>query len=572
MLLGTLLDVIGIGMIPVFISSLSHPDLLLQNANAKPVLFILHVTNPKELLFTGAFILIFIFLLKGIFTIVLEYIKAKFVYRCYQFISGKLFKTYMYSPYTFHLNRNSAQLIRTATSNTYELANNVMVSFLVILTQVITVLGIFVLLIFVEPVISIFTFLALGGCAAIFLFLIKNKLKRYGDISAYEYSKIIQAVSEGLGGFKEASVMNRKSFFINRFDRYFSNLKKSLIFVATSNQSAKPIVEFIAVAGMMSICIVMTLQGRPIGAIIPILTLFAAAAFKLMPALTQIMSQLAQLKYYGYALDSVHKDIFEQTENIELNSNVNSSKGKLNFGHEIKINKVSYNYPNTNELALNCVSLNIPRGSAIAFVGASGAGKSTIVDLILGLLEPQQGDILVDGKNIFENKAAWQNNVGYIPQYIYLSDDTIRNNIAFGIPDDEISEEKISAAVDAAQLNDFVRSLKAGLDTMVGERGVRLSGGQRQRIGIARAIYNNPELLIMDEATSALDNITEKQVIEAIEALKGKRTIIMIAHRLTTVMNCDRLYYMERGEIIKAGNYQELIKESSNFRKMTLSE
>ncbi|MEO8949197.1 MAG: ABC transporter ATP-binding protein [Mucilaginibacter sp.] len=570
MLIGTFLDVIGIGLIPVFISCLSHPEILLQNSHARPILKLLHVTNGQDLLFTGAITIILVFLIKGLYTIVLEYIKSKFVYRCFQLVSGKLFKAYMFSPYVFHLNKNSAKLIRNVTTHTYELANNLMVPFLIVLTQIITVIGIFLLLIFVEPVITLFTFFTLGLCAAVFLYLIRNSLKTYGDITSYQYSKMFQAVNEGLGGFKEATVMNRKWFFVNRFNLYVSNLKKAQIFVSTSNQATKPIVEFIAVAGMMSIAFVMTLQGRPISAVMPILTLFAAAAFKLMPAVAQIMSQLGQVKYYGYALDAVHKDILELDLKEERDQNSKANNDKLGFNDKIQINKVSYNYPNTKAVALDDVSLQIERGSAIAFVGASGAGKSTIVDLILGLLQPQQGQILVDGKDITTDMTAWQNNVGYIPQHIYLSDDSIRNNIAFGIPTDEISDDKILAAINAAQLDEYILSLEDGINTMVGERGVRLSGGQRQRIGIARAIYHNPELLIMDEATSALDNITERQVIEAIEALKGKRTIIMIAHRLTTVMNCDKLYFMKGGKIIKEGTYDELLNESSNFRKMAL--
>ncbi|MDZ7693112.1 MAG: ATP-binding cassette domain-containing protein [Balneolaceae bacterium] len=229
-----------------------------------------------------------------------------------------------------------------------------------------------------------------------------------------------------------------------------------------------------------------------------------------------------------------------------------------------------YSYPESSEQALDGVSVTIPKGKAIGFVGESGAGKTTIVDVLLGLMKPTKGKITVDGKDIHENLSGWQQNIGYIPQSIYLADDTLRQNIAFGLPKKEIDDEKIKQAVISAQLSKLLENLPEGLDTIIGENGARLSGGQRQRVGIARALYHNPDVLVMDEATSALDNITEKQVTEAIESLIGERTIIMIAHRLTTVMNCDRLYLMEEGRVIQEGTYDELVEKSSLFREMAM--
>ncbi len=243
-------------------------------------------------------------------------------------------------------------------------------------------------------------------------------------------------------------------------------------------------------------------------------------------------------------------------------------KAKTVLTEKIAIRDLHYHYPNSEEQALNGVSLDIARGSAVAFVGPSGAGKTTIVDVLLGLLEPQKGEILVDGKNIFDSISAWQRNIGYIPQFIYLADDTMRRNIAFALPDDQVDEQKVQRAVEQAQLTELVERLPDGLDTVIGERGARLSGGQRQRIGIARALYHDPQVLVMDEATSALDNITEQQIIQAIDTLKGERTIVMIAHRLTTVMNCDVLYMMENGRITDQGTYAELLARNAGFREM----
>jgi ATP-binding cassette subfamily C protein len=379
---------------------------------------------------------------------------------------------------------------------------------------------------------------------------------------------MIQGVNEGLGGFKDVTVMNRQKLFIDRFKEYVSNLTEAQIFRGVAGAAGKPIIEFISVAAMLLIAFIMIWQGRALSSIIPILALFGAATVRLMPAINQAIQQINQFRYYVYALPPVHRDIMEMKEYHRQRMQETNHSEKLAFGDSINLKNIWYRYPGAEEFVLQAINLTIQKDSAIGFVGPTGVGKSTIVDVILGLLEPDKGQILVDGMDILNEKRAWQNNVGYIPQFIYLSDDTIRNNIAFGIPEKLISDEKIKACVEAAQLDEFIHRLPKGLDTIVGENGVRLSGGQRQRIGIARALYDNPDVLIMDEATSSLDNLTEQNVISAIEALKGDRTIIMIAHRLSTVKNCDQLYMMEEGQIVQQGTYGELLQVSHQFRKM----
>jgi ATP-binding cassette subfamily C protein len=321
---------------------------------------------------------------------------------------------------------------------------------------------------------------------------------------------------------------------------------------------------------MLLIALVMVLQGRSMSSIIPILTLFGAATVRLMPAVNQVVQKLTQLRYYIYSLSPVHRDIMEMKDYHSQTMQESHVTEKLPFKESLSLKNIWYKYPNSDDYVLKGINLTIQKNTAIGFVGPTGVGKSTIVDVILGLLESEKGQVLVDGEDIVNNKRAWQNNVGYIPQFIYLSDDTMRNNIAFGIPESSISEEKIEAAVEAAQLKEFVDRLPDGLDSIVGEDGVRLSGGQRQRIGIARALYDNPDVLIMDEATSSLDNLTEQNVIAAIEAIKGERTIIMIAHRLSTVKNCDQLYLLEDGQVVQQGTYGELLQTSSQFRKMAV--
>jgi ATP-binding cassette, subfamily B, bacterial PglK len=572
MLIGMMLEVIGIGMIPLFISSVADPDLLLNNRYAARLLTFMGIQDSRELLIAGGITLIAVFFVKGAYTIGLNYARSRFVYGRFQSISSALFKTYLFSPYTYHLNRNTADLIRNVTNETTLVSSCVLLPILTILMQSVTTLGIFALLVVVEPVITLITFLVIGCFSGLTLKLLKNRIRIHGEIAVKERSRLIKGVNEGMGGIKYVAVTSRQNYFLNKFNHYLHNLKKAEIFVSISGQAIKPVNEFIAVLGMMIIAFFMIYQGRPLTAVIPVLALFGAAAIKLIPATTQIVSQLNTLRYYSHSLDPVYRDIMDKRE-MDSAGFLNAGEYEtLPFTSEIELRNVVFCYPNTDVQAINGVNLTIKKGEAIGFVGLSGAGKTTIVDVILGLLEPQAGGIFVDGVHITTHKKAWQNNIGYIPQFIFLADDTIRNNIAFGIPEEEISDEKINSAVKAAQLEEFVETLDNGIHTEIGEQGARISGGQRQRIGIARALYNNPDVLIMDEATSALDNITEKYVINAIESLKGTRTIIMIAHRLTTVMNCDRLFLMQNGKIVSKGSYDELLENSSYFREMALED
>jgi ATP-binding cassette, subfamily B, bacterial PglK len=360
--------------------------------------------------------------------------------------------------------------------------------------------------------------------------------------------------------------MNRQNWFVVKFQKSMKLLSKTEIFRETISQSVRPIMESIAVIGMLFIVLFLLQQGHSIGILASILALFALAIQRLLPAINSIVGEYNKLRYHVYSVKPVYEDIINFRKYSKENKKENIEKTTLK--DKIELKNISYTYPESKEEVLKNISLSIPKEKAVGFVGATGSGKTTLIDLILGLLEPTKGNILVDGKDIRNNLKAWHKNIGYIPQFIYLSDDTIANNIAFGLTEKEIDQEKLKEAIEASQLDEFVKRLPNGLDTFIGERGIRLSGGQRQRVGIARALYNNPEILVMDEATSSLDNITEKFVIQAIENLKKERTVIIIAHRLTTVKNCDKLYLIKDGRIIDEGTYEELLKNNGDFKLM----
>jgi len=568
MMIAAGLEVLGIGMIPAFVSIVATPDRVLEHEFWGPWLQRLGIEGSRDLLIYGASALIVIFFIKNLYIVAYRYIEARFIYNRRYLFSHRLMSAYMQAPYTFYLQRNTNDLLRNTTKEVNLLVNHVLAPFMKIAKEGIMGLGVLIFLFVMEPLITLFVILAMGGVAGLFLFITQRKVKGYG-VEAQKYRRdMLKSARQGFGGIKDARVMNREAHLIEVFRRMAFRSSRLQMMKKVISEIPRPLVETIAVAGIMAIALIMHLQGRPIVDIVPVIALFGVATVRLMPAIEQSTRQLTDLRYNIAAVNPVYDDLTALKKYQRELRTDRQKKEKTTFSDRIAIRDLHYHYPESKEQALNGVNLEIPRGSAVAFVGPSGAGKTTIVDVLLGLLEPQQGEILVDGKNIFDSISAWQRNIGYIPQFIYLSDESLRSNIAFGLPDEEIEEDRILRAVELAQLNELVERLPEGLDTRIGERGARLSGGQRQRIGIARALYHDPQVLVMDEATSALDNITEQHIIEAIDALKGERTIVMIAHRLTTVMNCDVLYMMENGKIVDEGTYDELLARNAGFREM----
>ena len=569
MLIAGALEVLGIGLILAFISIISTPDKIMSIAWLAPILNNLGIVNSHDMLVYGSVSLIGIFLFKNSYIIIFNYVQVHFVYNRFRFIATRLFEKYMNAPYIFHLGNNTARLIRNITIEINLMVRFVMLPILVIIMEIVMMTGIIIFLIIIEPFITFISLIFMGIAGVLFLKIIKSKISLYGAQSLNERARMIQKVNEGLGGFKEISVKNRQSWFIERFHSSAKVIAKAETFHQIAQQVTKPIIETVAVTSMLLVALILVWQGRGVESVIPVLTLFGLATFKLMPSVTKIISNYNSIKYYRHTLTPIHEDLTMMDKNNKnLKTDIIQKEQKINLIDTIKLKNISYSYPGSCELVLKDLSLTISRGAAVGFVGGSGAGKTTIIDLILGLLNPDQGDIIVDNKNIKNNISGWQKNIGYIPQFIYLADNTIRNNIAFGLDEKEIDEEQLLSAVKMAQLGDVIKRLPKGLDTMIGERGVRLSGGQRQRIGIARALYNNPEILIMDEATSSLDNRTEKYIIQSIERLKKGRTIIIIAHRLTTVKNCDKLFLIKDGRVVDMGSYDELIEKSTEFNLM----
>ena len=568
---GALLEVVGVGAIPAFVGVISMPDKLLEFGPVRAAYDALGLTSVDQMVVWAALALIVIFVLKNVYLGFLAYITARYNSNRRVSISNRLFKAYLRSPYTFHLQRNTAVLLRNTNSESGSVISGVLSPVLSLAQEAITLLMIFVLLVVVEPVVTLVVFGVMGTITVLFYRATRAKISDYAAEAQHHRRLSVQAVQQGLGGFKDARILGREGFFLESYRESTWFQAEADRFKAVISALPRLFLETIAVVAILGVSALLVAQDRPVEAIIPTLTLLGVAVVRLMPSFQKISANINALKWGEKALDAVHGDLVELDE-MEAEVRARRQSGApLPFEDGIRFDGVSYRYPEQEGEALQDVTLEIPKGAAVGFVGPSGAGKTTVVDVLLGLLDPTEGRVLVDGQDVQGRMARWQRKIGYIPQSIYLTDDTVRANVAFGMDDDEIDDAQVWAALDAAQLREMVEGLPEGIDTKVGERGVRMSGGQRQRVGIARALYHNPEVLVMDEATSALDNQTERQFVEALESLQGSHTLVVIAHRLSTVRNCDQLFMLDRGRLVAQGSYDHLTATSAAFRRMAVT-
>ncbi len=572
MILGSISEIVGIGALPGFIALIAKPEMIQKIPFVYRIIQQLGITSQNDLLIWGSVFLIIIFIFKNGYLTFLAYYKSKIVFDIQLRMSFDLFKSYLKAPYSFHLNRNSSELLSNVYDSVKMIIVGVIIPLISIVMESLLLLLVMGLLVFIEPVISLITIFVFGFSGFIYLRYTKNKSVNFGKELQKLRDVVFKIVTEGLVGFKDARVLNREDYFINHFYTSSDRNAKGLMHQSFTNSITKPILETIAMIVMLSITISLVVRNNDISSILPSLALFGFASIRLLPSISIILSGFSSLRFSFPSINPVWKDM-EYLKNEKVSQDrIFDEHSNVSLQKQIEFKNVSYQYPGAVTQSLKDININIPMGKAIAFVGSSGAGKTTIVDVTLGLLQPSFGKIFVDGIDIHTNIPSWQKQIGYIPQHIFLADNSIRNNIAFGIDESEIDDVKIWDAIRLSQLESLILELPEGIYTNIGERGVRFSGGQRQRIGIARALYHNPKILIMDEATSALDNITEKYIVQEMEALKGSRTIIIIAHRLTTVMNCDTIYFMDKGGIIDQGSYDSLIENNLAFKKMALVE
>ncbi len=548
MLIGMVLETLGIGLVIPTLALMTQSDLVVRYPVLVPWLNSLGNPSHERLVIVGMLVLVGVYAARTLFLGFLAWRQARFIYQVQVELSERLFTGYLHQPYTFHLQRNSAQLINNVVTETNLFTHTGLYGAMTLLTELLVLVGIAALLIAVEPIGALLVVSTLGLASWGFSCFTRDRIMRWGEARQSHEGLRIQHLQQGLGGAKDVKLLGREGDFLAQF--HLHNAGSARVGQRQTTLQALPRLwlELLAVAGLAGLVLTMIGQGKPMEDLLPMLGLFGAAAFRVMPSVGRMLISIQNVRYALPVIDTLGKEIRLLAETPA------PRRGQpLPFNNTLALDLVGFRYPATEAQALRGVSLSIPRGGSVGFIGGSGAGKSTLVDIVLGLLTPVSGTVKVDGVDIRTNLRGWQDQIGYVPQAIYLTDDTLRRNVAFGLPNDQIDEAAVWRAIHAAQLEQFIDELPQGLDTLVGEHGVRLSGGQRQRIGIARALYHDPPVLVLDEATSSLDTFTERGFMEAVRALQGDKTLLIVAHRLSTVERCDRLYRLEQGRVVEEG-------------------
>jgi len=555
MLIGTVLEMFSLGLVVPIVGLLNRPDYI-ENIPFVAELF----GNPTQAQYiTGAMgLLVIVYVVKTAFLVWKNWVQRGFSNAVTTRVGNELFEKYLRQSYTFHLQRNSAVMIRNAQNSSILMAG-IIDPLLLVASELLVSGGLFGLMLWFEPIGSITTILVFGIFAWIFRRFTSRRIRNWGEARSFHIGKMIQHLQQGFGGIKDVKTLGREDFFIDEYSTHLNataSIDRKWSVAQTLPRLGMELLTIMCLALLISI---MILSGRTIDHILPILTLFGAAAFRLLPTLNQVINSFMSIGINRPILNYLYDDLgLSNTEYLSRTKHGHLAK-------KIEVSKISFSYEGIEREALSDVSLTVARGEAVGLIGSSGSGKSTLVDILLGLLEPTSGNVLVDGRDIHDDLRGWQDQIGYVPQSIFLTDDTLRRNVAFGLPKDKIDDDAVRSAIRLAQLGEFVAGLPNGMETVVGERGVRLSGGQRQRIGIARALYNNPDILVLDEATSSLDTETEHGVMQAVQALQGDKTVIIVAHRLSTVEYCDRLYRLENARIVDEGTFSEVTSRTKDL-------
>lgn len=568
-LLTSVMEIIGIGLILPFIALLGRPGLLTSNVWLHRFYQASGCQTFNQFMAAMAVGIALVFVLKNAALFLNTLWQTRFVFQKQSYLVCRLFRAYLMSPYSFHLRRDIGRL-KHSLDGVSQVMNGVVLQILYMATELVLVAFLFVFLLIMYPLLTFIVMVLLASSLFVFFSLLKQKLKKWGEIAHQQGVLRVQDVEQGLGSIKEAKLWGKELFFVQRYSAHCREENRQVSKNEVMMKSTRLFIETMVVVLIMSAMTIFLITGHAPEKILMTLSIFAIVAVRLMPSLNRISTAWGNVKFFAPAFDVIYDDLLYCERMDEQHQELDEG-GTIGFQDKIRMRDVSFIYENTKAPALRSFSAEILKNTTVGFVGASGAGKSTAVDIMMGLLFPSSGEVLVDGVDIRRHVRSWQRKIGYIPQMIYLCDDTIKSNIAFGVMPNDIDEKKVWQALRLAQLEDFVRSLALGVDTVIGERGVRLSGGQRQRISIARALYHDPEVLVMDEATAALDNETERDFMAALDGLSGGKTIVVIAHRLTTVQSCDKIFFLKAGELIAQGTYDQLMKTCPQFRDMAMA-
>ena len=550
---GSILEMFGVTAILPLISLAVNPNKIYENDFLYGISKYVRFSDSYSYFVFLSIMLIFIYFVKNMYVIWMNNNIYKFAYKNQKELACRLLTSYLRQPYSFFVNHNSADFIRNLNEDTIYFFETVIASLqFVAEIMVCAMLGITLLV--------MDTTLTLGMIIILLLFFLivfrklKRNLEKKGTRCRGYRAEMNKWILQATGGIKETKILEKEQFFIEKYEGLYNYFAEDYRRYKMYAFLPRPLMESVSVCALLLIVVIKIINGADMTVFVPILSVFAVAVFRMLPSFNRLATYVSQIMFNKASVEAIYNDLkeFETEEEFPIEEKIKD----IPFNNEIRLKDICFRYPDAEEDVVSDVELVIPKGKSVAFIGASGAGKTTLADIILGVLSAQKGNILVDGQPIDAMSREWHKKVGYIPQTIFLMDDTIRNNIAFGIESSKINESQLEKAIDGAQIKEFIDSLPEGLNTEIGERGVRLSGGQRQRIGIARALYFNPEILVLDEATSALDNDTESAVMEAIDNLAGTKTLLIIAHRLTTIKNCDIVYEIKDKKVGISRNEQ----------------
>lgn len=551
-------ETLGVTAILPFIQAVLTPDVIMQEKHVAPILEAFDITDSNTVIVMIGIAIIFAYFVKNIYLIFANYIQTRFRCHFHEDISTRLLRAYLNRPYSYFITTTSAEILQ-AIQNDSNSVYDIMNTFYQLIAEGFTIVFLGIFLAYSDLVMASGVLLVCIGCFLAVTLGFKKKLSAYGVISRKAKEEQYKYLYQPITGNKDIKVMQRSDFFIKYFGMATKKVTKTTIVYGIINSLPEKIIETVCVGGIIGVVCIRIKIGVDVMAFIPRLAVFAVAAFRILPSISRCAGYFQTLVFYRPSMEAAYADMvaFNQYEE-ELRKNYMQEQKRLDqeeislehieFKKEIKIDGISWRYENSEEVVIKDLSLTVHKGESIAFIGVSGAGKSTLADIILGLLKPETGTVRMDGVDIYAVPRAWSRIIGYVPQSVFLIDDTIRSNVTFGLSPDQIDEDMVWEALEQAQIKEYVCNLPEGLDTIVGERGIRFSGGQRQRIAIARALYHNPDILVLDEATSALDGDTENALMEAIENLHGTKTLIIIAHRLSTIRNCDRIYEISSGQ------------------------
>ena len=562
---GAVFELFGVSLFMPLVEVISTPDKIRSNVILSHFVDALSLENMTQVFVALAVAIIIIYVVKNVYLSVLYYFLYRFIFNNQLVISTRLISCYLRKPYSYHLDKNTSEMIRNIMMDTERLFQLIL-QFMNLMSELLMSLLLIIYLLLSDTAMTVSIACILTVFMGGYMLLTHKRVKRYGKINQDYEGRMHQAIEEALGAVKDIKILHREDYFVERFENSGRYKMSSIVNMNFFGAVPKYLIEMVCIVGILAVMIVKALMGNDMNTMIPQLAAFAVAAFKMLPSVGKISNYLNGITFLTPSIDLIYNDLKDTEDMLRIEHKDESNAPDTSDADSINVDHVSFAYSGSERNVLDDVSFSIPVGSSVGFIGTTGSGKSTMADVILGILKPQKGTIRFGSMDIGEYPFTWSKKLAYIPQSIYLADESIKENIAFGIREQDIDEDKVWAAIDEAQLTSFIRSLPGGIGTGVGERGVRLSGGQRQRIGIARALYGDPELLVLDEATSALDNETEKAVMDAIDSLHGRKTMIIIAHRLTTIKNCDLIFEVKDGQIreVTREEFERALKEQTS--------